>query len=58
MFRSDNTEKIEFNIDDYENTLIWVKNCVDKIRSNTDWDKSTDDFFCNNLCDYRNACDK
>lgn len=49
---------IPFNQKDYDEAIKWMRDTVEAIESNEDWisNFTVDDFYCSNLCDWRNVC--
>ena len=58
MFRANKIEKIKFSNEDFLESLNWISNTVEIIENEQFFEKKIDDFYCNNLCNYRNICDK
>lgn len=58
MFRANKIEKIDFNEEDFDETIEWVYDTIEKIENEQFFEKNLDFFYCNNLCDYRNICEK
>lgn len=57
-FRANKEYKIKFDPKKYDKYLLWMKSTVQQIRKCTDWYKEPNMFFCENLCDFREICDK
>ena len=53
MFRKQVLLEIEFNENDYQEALEWAKETVSQIRIEEKYEPSFDDFYCDNLCDFR-----
>lgn len=53
MFRKQDLVEIPFSDEDYNEALSWARNTVTKIREEEDYKPTYDEFFCNNLCDFR-----
>ena len=52
------TTVISFNNEDYENTLVWVKDTIKKIYADSKFEPGEEDYvMCNMLCNYRNDCE-
>ena len=56
MFRKQNIVDIPFRESEYDDALNWARATVSDIRNCKDWPASQDDFFCENLCGFRNMC--
>lgn len=57
MFRKQFLLEIDFNEIDYLEALDWAKKTVVDIRNEEDYEPEFDDFYCDNLCDFRKgAC--
>jgi hypothetical protein len=48
---------IDFNMDDYEKTLVWFKETVKKIYKDTKFEPCKSYMMCNQLCNYRMDCE-
>lgn len=57
MLRKNQTVKIVFDRFKLLETLDWANNTVDSIRDALDYPANLDYYFCNHICDYRNACE-
>lgn len=57
MFRKGNIVEIPYNENEYENALNWIKGTVKEIRECNDWSATPQQFFCQELCNYRNTCE-
>lgn len=55
MFRKQILVRIPFNAEEYKEALQWAKNTVLAIREEQTYEPTFDDFFCDNLCDFRNG---
>ena len=53
MFRKRNIVEIPFSEEDYQEALQWARDTVAAIRTETEYEPTFDDFFCENLCDFR-----
>lgn len=58
MFRKNTPINIEFNKDDFDEAIKWAKDSVHEIRHCNEFPAFYDEFFCKNLCDYRNDCEE
>lgn len=58
QFRINNTEYIRFNDTAYLETVRWIHDTVKEIESTKEYPKTCDQFYCNNLCEYRDTCQK
>lgn len=56
FFRDDKIYRIEFNEDDYNESIKWAKETIEAIYDEDSFKPSTDFFYCSNLCDYRVIC--
>lgn len=56
MFRKNNIVNIPFNQKEYEDALKWIRESVQEIRLCKEYPATPDQFFCGNLCDFRNTC--
>lgn len=56
MFRKSNIIDIPFKQTEYEAALKWIRDSVTSIRSCKEYPAALDEFFCSNLCDFRNTC--
>lgn len=56
MFRRQNIVEIPFNQQEYENAVGWIRNTVKEIRECEEFVASPNEFFCSNLCNFRNTC--
>lgn len=54
MFRDNKIEEIDFDIDEYEKTMQWLKDSVNEIEECMDFYANKDTFYCLNFCEYRN----
>lgn len=52
QFKENHREKIIFNNEDFEETLLWIRNTIININKETLFEESIDNFFCRNLCGY------
>lgn len=57
QFRINHQEIIEWNMEDFLETLDWIYDTVDLIEKEEFYVPNRDYFYCNNLCNYRNICD-
>jgi hypothetical protein len=59
LFKDQFLYKINFNQNEYEDSIKWAEETVNLIESECMWLPDNSNFFyCNNLCGYRNAsCD-
>lgn len=55
-FRENKPHLLKFSEQDYNRSIEWANNQVDKIRSAWSYDKRPDQFFCTNLCGHRDVC--
>ena len=56
-FRSNKYTDIKFDIRTLEEAVSWAKNTVKEIRSCWDYEPTCDEFYGNNLCNYRGVCE-
>jgi hypothetical protein len=56
MFRKNNIINIPFSQKEYEDALKWIRESVQEIRLCKEYPAAPDQFFCGNLCDFRNTC--
>lgn len=57
-FKNNYLEKIKFSESDYDESISWALETIDKIESCIDFEpNNTDRFMCDYLCDYRENCD-
>ena len=57
MMRKQQAIDIPFNEKDLEEAVAWAKDTVCAIRGCWDYSPSPEEFFCNNLCNYRECCE-
>lgn len=57
MFRKGLNVDIPFSIESLNESIEWAKSTVHMIRDCWDYEATCDDFFGNNLCNYRNCCE-
>lgn len=55
MFRKGYWESIDFNEDDYNEAMDWLKNSVKEIETTFEFPPIKDSFYCWNFCPYRYA---
>lgn len=55
MFRKQKLLEIPFNQEDYKEALEWARNTVAQIRKEDTYEPTKDDFYCGNLCDFRDG---
>lgn len=55
MFRKQSIVEIPFNQEDYQEALQWARDTVKQIREEEIYTPTKDDFYCGNLCDFRNG---
>jgi hypothetical protein len=48
---------IDHNSKDLEKTLEWAEKTMELIEKEEEYKASPDQFFCNNLCGFRNICE-
>ena len=56
FFNYDQTYKIPWNKDEYEEAIAWAINTIETIKTDEDFEPITDYFFCRNICGYRHEC--
>lgn len=57
-FKNNYLEKIDFNLQDYDEAIQWALDTMEKIEACLEFDpNNSDKFYCNYLCDYRNNCE-
>lgn len=57
-FKNDYVEKIEFDMDFYNETIAWALDTIEEIEACLEFDpNNSDKFYCSYLCDYRNSCE-
>ncbi len=57
-FKNEHIEKIDFDIDFYNETIKWALNTMKEIEACLEFSpNNSDKFFCGYLCDYRNNCE-
>ena len=58
MFKDRKWIEIAWDKAEYDETLKWVKNTIELIKSETEWKPSPQKYYCNYLCGQRNnACE-
>ena len=57
MFRKGNVINIPFRMEDYEEAVVWASTCVKQIESCKQWPPTLDEWYCSQLCDFRDGCD-
>ncbi len=55
-FRDGKEVVVKFNIDDYNKTIDWMKDAVNRIQNEIEWSKIDNGYFCHNICSYLNNC--
>ena len=48
---------IDFNKTEYDETILWFKDLITKLRKEEDFDPNMEFVRCNTLCNYRHICD-
>ena len=56
MFRDGRFITIPFNKDDFDETMQWANDVVQRIKNNTNYLPKFDYYYCANLCDVRTEC--
>lgn len=56
-FKDGKLATIEFDKEDYDNSIGWFVETIDKIKKEKKFDPNQEFFYCSNLCDYRNSCE-
>lgn len=56
LIRKNQVVDVPFNIKDLEEAVCWARNTVAEIRSCWYYPSNPDQFFCQNLCNFRNEC--
>ena len=54
MFRKQKQVDIPFDKTDFESAMNWIQETVRSIRNETKFKKNKDDWFCSQICDFRN----
>ena len=49
--------RIPFDQNEYDETIDWIKGVIKEISEEEEFDASSDYFYCNNLCPFRNSCE-
>ena len=49
--------KVQFSISEYNSTLQWVTDTIDRIKTEEDFEPSLEFFYCNTLCNFRHSCE-
>lgn len=57
-FRKKDFTIIPFCEEDLKESVSWARDTVEQIRSASEYSHVYDEFYCNNLCDFRNTCEK
>lgn len=57
LFRKEENLTFDFDINAYNEAIDWMKSTVHNIRYCNSFEPSTDWYFCNNLCDFREVCE-
>lgn len=58
MFRKGQVVEIPFNETDFEGAINWAIETIEDIGKISEFKAKQDKFFCSNLCNHRNTCDK
>ena len=58
FFKSSDWMVLPFNKEEYDKTLQWATNTIDDIYLTTDFEARPNYFYCKNICNFRNICDK
>lgn len=56
MFRHNQIIDIPFDEKSLTEAITWATNTVDKIRKCWDYERKPEEFFCKNICNYRETC--
>lgn len=56
MFRLQDVETIDFKMSDYVEAMRWAKDVVKDIRDEWDYAPHLEEFYCCNLCNFREFC--
>ena len=58
MFRSQALVEIDFTLAKLSAAVQWAKKTIEQIEKCEDWTKNYSEFFCTNICGYREICCK
>jgi hypothetical protein len=58
IFRVNNWIKEPFKVEDYNKTIQWAKNTIELYKKESEWKPKFDYYYCNNICNFRNICEK
>ena len=56
LFRSNTVERIVFDEKELNSAIDWIFTQIDKIKNTTMFRSSINEFFCDNLCDFKDSC--
>lgn len=56
-FRAQKPTIIKFDKKAYDEALKWASDTVKSIEANTEWECKEDEFYCQNLCNWRHVCE-
>lgn len=58
MFRKESFVEIDFNENDYNESIQWAIDTINDIKVTDKFDYNFDMFFCNNMCNHRLNCEE
>jgi hypothetical protein len=57
IFRKGRWIKHPFNMDEYNDTIKWAMDTIDKYKKETKWSPKSEYYYCSHICNFRNMCD-
>lgn len=57
FFKAQKFVTIPFKEDEYDESIKWMLDTIDDIEAEDDFDAHVDDFFCRNLCSFKDSCE-